>query len=91
MDKFEEKEMKRIRPIKNTWHDWLINYIPEPIRKSIDGFKDKVISFCLTNTPKQTVHGRGKKLSKSKTQNKVKNPFILKKKKRNKDRLIRDI
>ena len=25
---------------KNTWHDWLINYIPEPIRKSVGGFKD---------------------------------------------------
>ena len=30
MDKFEEKEMKKIRPVKNTWYDWLIN-IPEPI------------------------------------------------------------
>ena len=28
MDKFEEKEMIKIRPIKNTLHDWLINYIP---------------------------------------------------------------
>ena len=27
MDKFEQKEMKRIRPIKNTWYYWLINYI----------------------------------------------------------------
>ena len=31
MDKFEQKEMKEIRRIKNTWYDWLINYIPEPI------------------------------------------------------------
>ena len=31
MDKFEQKEMKKIRPIKNTWYDWLIDYIPEPI------------------------------------------------------------
>ena len=52
MDKCEEKEMKKIRSIKNTWYDWLINYIPEPIRKSVGGFKDKVISFFKTNTPK---------------------------------------
>ena len=32
MDKFEQKEIKKIRPIKNTWYDWLINYIPEPIK-----------------------------------------------------------
>ena len=41
----KKKEIKNIGPIKNTWCDWLINYIPEPIRKSVDGFKDKVISF----------------------------------------------
>ena len=34
MDKFEEKEMKKIRPIKNTWYNWLINYVPEPIKKA---------------------------------------------------------
>ena len=83
MDKFEQKEMKKIRSIKNTWYDWLINYIPEPIRKGVGGLKDEVISFCQTNTPKQTVYGRGKKLSKPKTQNKIRNPFILKRKKRN--------
>ena len=25
MDKFEQQEMKKIRPIKKTWCDWLIN------------------------------------------------------------------
>ena len=64
MDKFEEKEMKKIRPIKNTWYDWLINYIPEPVRKSVSGFKDKVVNLFKRNTPKQTVYGRGKKLNK---------------------------
>ena len=29
MDKFEQKEMKKIRSIKNTWF-----YIPEPTKKS---------------------------------------------------------
>ena len=52
MDKFEQKEMKKIRLIKNTWYDWLINYIPEPISKSVGGFKDKIISIFKTNTPK---------------------------------------
>ena len=50
MDKFEQKEMK-IRPIKNTCYDWLINYIPETIRKSVGGFNDKIASFFKTNTP----------------------------------------
>ena len=40
-DKFEKKEIKKIRPIKNTSYDWLIDYIPELIRKSLGGFKDK--------------------------------------------------
>ena len=95
MDKLEQKEMKKIRSTKITWYDWLINYIPESIRKSVGGFNDKVISLFKTNTPKQTVYGRGKKLSKSKTQNKInsiRNPFILKKKtKEIKNVIIRDI
>ena len=71
---------------------WLVNYIPEPIRKSVGGFKDKVISLFKTNTPKQIVYGRGKKLSKPKTQNKIGNPYILQKKKKEiKDWTIRDI
>ena len=82
MDKFEQKEMKKIRPIKNIWYGWLINYFPEPIKKNIGGFKDKVISLFKTNTPKQTVYGRGKILNKPKTQNKIRNPFISKKKKK---------
>ena len=53
MDKFEEKEMKKIRPVKNIWYDWLINYIPERIRKSAGDFKNKVISLFKTNTPKK--------------------------------------
>ena len=26
MDKSEEKEIKKVRPIKNTWYDWLSNF-----------------------------------------------------------------
>ena len=65
MDKFEE--MKKTRPIKNTWYDWLINYIPEPIRKSVAGFRDRTVSLFKTSTPKPTVYGREKKLNNPKT------------------------
>ena len=103
IDKFEEKEMKKTRSIKNTWGDWLINYIPEPVTKDVGGFKDKVVRLFNTSTSKPTVYGGGKKLSKPKTQNKInsiRNLFILKKTKRRKkgiidritkDRIIRDI
>ena len=79
-DKFEQKEMKKMRPVKNTLYDWLTNYIPELIRKSVGGFKDKFISLFKINTPKQTVDGKRKKLSKPKAQNKIRNPFTLKNK-----------
>ena len=45
--------MKKMRPFKNTCYDWLINYIPEPIRKSVGDFKDKIVSLFNTNTPEQ--------------------------------------
>ena len=47
--------MKKIRPIKNTQYDSLINYILEPVSKSVDGFKDKVISLFITSTTKQPI------------------------------------
>ena len=85
IDIFEEEEMKKIRPIKNTWYDWVINFIPKPIRKSVSVLKGKVLNLYKkktpeqtvleTNTPeKQTVYGRGKKLSKPRKQN-IKKPF----------------
>ena len=79
MDKFEQKEMNKISPIKNIWYDWLINYIPEPIRESLGNFKEKIVSLFKPKAPKQTVYAREKKLSKPKAQNR--NPFILKRKK----------
>ena len=39
MDINVKKEMKKIRPIKNTWYDWLINYIPESSNEKCDSFK----------------------------------------------------
>ena len=65
MGKLEQKQMKNVRPIKNTWYDWLINYIRDPIRKSVGGFKNKIVSLFKTNTPKQALYGRGKKLRQS--------------------------
>ena len=35
--------MKKIKPIKTIRYDWLI-IIPEPIRKTASGFKDKIVS-----------------------------------------------
>ena len=32
MNKFEQKEIKKKKPVKDTWYNWLINYIPNPIK-----------------------------------------------------------
>ena len=69
----------------------LITYIPDPRRRGVDDFKGKIVSIFNTNTLKQTGHGWGRKLSKPKTQkqsqgnkvNSIRNPFILKKIKKN--------
>ena len=45
MAKFEQNEIKKKRPIENTWYDWLLNYIPERIRKTVSGFKYKKCKF----------------------------------------------
>ena len=84
---YKNKNIKK--KYSSTWHGLLISYIPELIRKILDGFKDKV-SFN-TNTPKQTAHVKVKKLSKPKTQkqsqeniiNSIRNTFILIKEKSN--------
>ena len=59
--------MKRLRPLKNTSYDWLINCITESFRKSVGAFKDKIISVFKTNTYIPTVYERRKKLNKWKT------------------------
>ena len=45
MDGFEEEEIKKTRPVKDTWYDWLINYIPIPIRRRVSVLKDKFTLF----------------------------------------------
>ena len=64
MDKFEQNEMNKKRPIKNTCCDCLINYVSKPIRKSVGRFKDKIVHLFKKSTPekygKQTVYGSGK-------------------------------
>ena len=67
------------------------NYISKPIRKNVRGFKDKIVSLFKRSTPKQTVYGRGKKLSKPRKQN-TKKPFIAEDdKEKINGRIIRDI
>ena len=85
------KTNEKIRSIKNILYDLLIKYIPDPIAKLVGGFKNKVISLFKINTPKKTIYGRRKKLSKPKTQNKInsiRNPFILKNKNKKKKKAI---
>ena len=53
MDRFLKKEMKKIRPVKNTWYDWLIDFIPDPIRKSVGGFKHTIVSPFKANSSKK--------------------------------------
>ena len=45
MDRFEQKELKKKRSIKNTWYDWLINYTPNPIKKLLAVLKIKLYIF----------------------------------------------
>ena len=39
MDKFEKGEMKKGRPVVknklNKWYDWLVDYVPKPIKKAV--------------------------------------------------------
>ena len=68
MDKFKQKETKKIKPIKNIWYNWLNNYIPGLIRRGEGSLKDVSI-FKIKNTSKETIiYGRGKKPGKPKTQ-----------------------
>ena len=56
IDQFEEKLYEENKANENNWCDWLNNYIPEPLRKSVSCFKDKFISLFNRDTLKQTVN-----------------------------------
>ena len=64
-----------MRPIKNTWYDWLIHYISKPIAKIVGGFKDKIVSLFVTNTPNKPCIRKERNWANQKIQNK-RNPFI---------------
>ena len=32
MGKFEKEELKKRKVVKNSWFDWLINYVPNPTK-----------------------------------------------------------
>ena len=75
---------------------WLINYIPEPIKKLWVGLKDKIMSLFKTkdySTPKcvKIEFGGGKKQSEENIIKSIINLFKLKKNEAIKDRIIRDI
>ena len=39
-------ELTRKRGLtKNTWYEWLINYIPELKQKTVGGIKDQIVSL----------------------------------------------
>ena len=71
------------------WYDWIINYISEPIRKSVSGFKDKIVIVSKTNTPKQTVWERTETKQTKKTI--LKSLLYKKRTNKIKERIIRDI
>ena len=39
MDEFEKEEMKKSRPVVknklNRWYDWMIDYVPKPIKNVV--------------------------------------------------------
>ena len=96
MDRLEKKKrnqefiktMEKLRAIKITSYDQLINYIPDP--KSVGGFIDKTVSISKTKPSKKTVYGRGKKLRKTKKKQK-KSFYTRREQKQIKDRVIGDI
>ena len=61
MDKFEKEEMKKSRPVVkkrlNEWYDWLVDYVPKPIKnvvsKAFSRAKHSILS--LYNGAKKTL------------------------------------
>ena len=100
MDKFEQKEMMKKRPLtKKTWYNWLINYISNPKDKFMSLFKRNTTKNYSKTSTYQNVYSSGKKLrnkSKKQSEDKIigKTRNIFRQKKENeaiKDRIIGDI
>ena len=68
MDKFEEQEMKKIRPIKRNWFDWLIKQIVMGKKPKIlrDKLKDKITNDIWTLFEAEEEKEDGKKRTKLK-------------------------
>ena len=101
MDKFEKNELSKKKIFtKNTWHDWydwLINYIPEPMQKTVGGVKDQIMSLYKTKfyskpEPVKILQGGGKKQSEENIIKGIRNLYKVKiENEAIKDRIIRDI
>ena len=68
MDKFEEQEMKKIRPIKRNWFDWLIkqNVMGKKPKILRDKLKDKITNDIWTLFAAEEEKEDGKKRTKLK-------------------------
>ena len=69
MDKFGKKRTSKQKNIYKKYLVWLINYILEPIIKSVERVKDQIMSLFKTKDysqpkPVKIVYGDGKKQSK---------------------------
>ena len=71
----KKKYYKRTEKLKyNSQFDWLVNYIPKPI-KNVSEFKDKMLRLYNSKNSK-IVCGSRKKLSKPKLQKESKDDII---------------
>ena len=86
MDKFKQKEMKKITPIKNAWYDWLYNYIPKYRWFQRWNYK----SFLRQTHLKKLCIGEETNYGNQKHKT-LENLLYQKRTKKIKDRIIRDI
>lgn len=52
MEKFKNIETIKRTLVKNTWRDWLINYIPKPIQRQWNSIKKKIMGLFRGSTNK---------------------------------------
>lgn len=52
MEKFKNIETIKKTLVKNTWRDWLINYIPKPIQRQWNSIKKKIMGLFRGSTNK---------------------------------------